>query len=224
VTLRLISFELCPFVQRAVISLEERGVPYEITYVDLFDKPDWFLALSPTGKVPLLQVGDAVLFESQVIAEYLDETHPPSLHPSDPLERAQHRAWIEFSNALSGPGWVLMATKDEAVVQKMAGDAKAGLARLEAELVGPFWGGEDFSLVDAAVAPMLQRLHWANTIAPELDLFGDTPRVAAWTVRLLARPSVQKSLLPNIEQIRDALLLAGPGGSGRTWMGHRLAA
>ena len=72
----LISFDICPFVQRSVITLEEKGVKYNIKYIELENKPDWFLAISPFGKVPVLQVNDKVLFESAVINEYLDETVP----------------------------------------------------------------------------------------------------------------------------------------------------
>jgi len=222
-TLKLISFSLCPFVQRACISLQERGVEYEITYVDLFNKPEWFLELSPTGKVPVMQVGDAVVFESQVIAEYLDETHPPSLHPVDALERARHRSWIEFSSSLGGPGWLIQSLGDGEKVAEQVIKANEALARLEAEVVGPFFAGEAFSLVDAAIAPMLQRLHWAQEIAPELGLFAGTPKVLAWTEALLARPSVQASLLPNIQEVFEALITEGPGGRGRTWLGGRLA-
>src|SRR5438270_2942739 len=81
--LTLISHDLCPYVQRAVIALTEKGVPFDRIYVGLANKPDWFRAISPLGKVPLLKVGDAVIFESAVILEYLEETQPKPLHPVD---------------------------------------------------------------------------------------------------------------------------------------------
>lgn len=88
----LISHDLCPYFQRAAIALCEKGVSFERTYVDLANKPDWFLAISPLGKTPVLKIGDEVFFESAVICDYLDEVEPPRLHPVDPLARAQHRA------------------------------------------------------------------------------------------------------------------------------------
>ena len=101
--LRLISFPLCPYVQRAAILLLEKGVEFERVDIDLANKPDWFLKLSPLGKVPVLVVEqdgrEQVLFESAVIAEYLEEVLEPKLHPADPLEKARHRAWIEFASA-----------------------------------------------------------------------------------------------------------------------------
>ncbi len=74
--LKLISHKLCPYVQRAVISLTEKGVPFQRIDIDLDNKPEWFLKISPLGKVPVLQVGDKVVFESAVILEYLEETQP----------------------------------------------------------------------------------------------------------------------------------------------------
>ena len=91
--LKLVSHHLCPYVQRAVIALTEKGVPFTRENIDLANRPDWFKTISPTGKVPLLIVGGHhVLFESAAICDYLDETVEPRLHPEDPAERAQHRA------------------------------------------------------------------------------------------------------------------------------------
>src|SRR4051794_25978516 len=98
--LRLISHKLCPYVQRAVIALTEKGVAFERVDIDLANKPDWFLAISPLGKTPVLQVGGTAIFESAVILEYLDETQPAPLHPADPLKRAEHRGWMEFGSAV----------------------------------------------------------------------------------------------------------------------------
>jgi glutathione S-transferase len=90
--LKLISHKLCPYVQRAVIALTARGVAFERIDIDLASKPDWFPAISPLGKTPVLLVGDTAIFESAVILEYLEETQPYQLHPADPLGRAEHRA------------------------------------------------------------------------------------------------------------------------------------
>ena len=97
--LTLISHPLCPYVQRAVIALSEKQADYQRIDIDLRNKPAWFLALSPTGKTPLLKAGGQAIFESAVICEYLEDTLAPALHPADALERARHRAWIEFASA-----------------------------------------------------------------------------------------------------------------------------
>ncbi|MDH4275939.1 MAG: glutathione S-transferase family protein, partial [Gammaproteobacteria bacterium] len=108
----LISFDLCPFVQRSVITMLEKNVAYKITYIDLANPPDWFLKISPFGKVPALRVGDKTLFESAVINEYLDDITPPSMHPQDPLQRALNRAWIEFGSELIGTQYMLSIAAD----------------------------------------------------------------------------------------------------------------
>ena len=95
--LTLISHKLCPYVQRAVIALNEKGVPFERVDIDLASKPDWFLKISPLGKVPVLVVtgddgNEVALFESNVICEYIEETlGGAKLHPHDALQRAQHQ-------------------------------------------------------------------------------------------------------------------------------------
>src|ERR1700750_507032 len=99
-SLKLISHKLCPYVQRAVIALTEKGVAFERIDIDLANKPDWFLAISPLGKTPVLQLVDTAIFESAVILEYLEETQQKALHPSDPLARAEHRAWIEYGSTI----------------------------------------------------------------------------------------------------------------------------
>ncbi|MBI4049170.1 MAG: glutathione S-transferase family protein, partial [Devosia nanyangense] len=111
--LTLISFPTCPYVQRAIIALKEKHVDFDVVYIDLANKPDWFLAISPLGKVPVLKVEQddgrvGVIFESAVILEYLEETAPGAkLHPADPLERAQHRAWMEFGSQVLADIWKL---------------------------------------------------------------------------------------------------------------------
>ncbi|MCZ8255706.1 MAG: glutathione S-transferase family protein, partial [Polaromonas sp.] len=98
--LTLISHTLCPYVQRAAIVLAEKEVAFERRYVDLENKPDWFKAVSPLGKTPVLMVDDDAIFESAVICEYLDDTLLPRLHQADALKRAQHRAWMEFGSGV----------------------------------------------------------------------------------------------------------------------------
>ena len=111
--------------------------------MDLANKPDWFLAISPLGKVPLLNIEygdgrDAVLFESAVILEYIEETLESPLHPSDALERARDRGWIEFGSAiLNGIARFYSAPDDEAQTDA-ANQLAAMFARIEAELGFPW--------------------------------------------------------------------------------------
>jgi len=185
--LTLISHDLCPYVQRAVIALAEKVVPFERVYVDLANKPDWFLAISPLGKVPLLKAGDAVIFESAVILEYLEETQPKALYPADPLARARHRAMIEFGSAVLSDIWGLeiAGTRDAAMAKIEALSQK--FARLERDFGdGPWFAGETFGLVDAVFGPVFRYFDLFDRIL-EHGIFADTPKVTAWRAALAAR-------------------------------------
>ena len=193
--LTLVSHNLCPYVQRAAIVLLEKGVPFARRDVDLAAKPDWFLAVSPLGKTPVLLVGDAAVFESAVICEYLEETQGAPLHPALPLARARHRAWMEFGSATlaSIAGFYLAADADALQSRRM--ELQRRLAQLEAELDpdGPYFAGADFSIVDAVFAPVFRYLD-AFEAGGEAGWLDTLSRVARWRAALSARPSVQQSV------------------------------
>jgi glutathione S-transferase len=196
----LVSHALCPYVQRAAIALAEKGVPFERRTVDLADKPDWFRAISPLGKTPLLIVHAAdgretVLFESAVICEYLEETAPgPRLHPEDPLARARARGWIEFGSAILADIWGLETAKDAAAFEAKRQSLVARFAVVERELgAGPFFAGGRFSLVDAVFGPIFRYFDVFDTLA-DTGVFAATPKVRAWRAALAARPSVRDAV------------------------------
>src|SRR4029079_19100049 len=160
--LKLISHRLCPYVQRAVIALTEKGVPFERIDIDLANKPDWFLKISPLGKVPVLLVasdgGEVALFESNVICEYIEDTQGGAiLHPQDPLLRAQHRAWMEFGSTVLSELVGLETTGDPAIFESKRQAVAAKFARVEEALgSGPFFTGENFSRLAPAFGPILR--------------------------------------------------------------------
>lgn len=217
---QLISFVLCPYVQRSVITLKEKGVPFEITYIDLNNPPEWFPAISPMGKVPVLRVdGDRVLFESAVINEYLDETNPPPLHPQDPWRRAHNRAWIEFGSNLLGRQYRMLTAPDEEGYVRERDGLLADLRHLENQLGdGPFFNGAAFSLADAAYAPLFLRLAIIERCCPQ-GLLEPTPGSRAWSEALLVRPSVRESVVADFEA-QFCQRFAMMGG----YLGQRLSA
>lgn len=215
-TYQLISFVLCPFVQRSVITLKEKRVPFEITYIDLQNPPEWFPAISPMGKVPVLRVDEnRGLFESAVINEYLDETNPPPLHPQDPWRRAHNRAWIEFGSNLIGRQYrLLMAPDEDGLIQERDG-LLADLRYVEQQLgEGPFFNGAAFSLTDTAYAPLFMRLDLIERRHPQ-GLFAQTPKVGAWRDALLARPAVRESVVTDFEERFNAYFAAQGGYLGK---------
>jgi glutathione S-transferase len=198
-SLTLVSHHLCPYVQRAAIALYEKGVTFERITIDLGAKPGWFRAISPLGKVPLLKVqrpgqGEAVLFESAVICEFIEETQArPALHPSDAIERAEHRAWIEFGSSILGDIYTIETTPDSALFENKRQALTEKFARLESVLgTGPFFADERFSLVDAAFGPAFRYFDVFDEIADLGILAGK--KVAAWRKALAARPSVRSAV------------------------------
>src|SRR4051794_29062004 len=148
----LVSFKTCPWVQRSAIILREKNTPFEFRHIEPDNRPDWFLAISPHKKVPVLRVDDRVsLFESNAIAEFLDETTEPRLHPADPVLRAVNRAWTDylptFAAAVTGTAYA----PSEAEYAKAAAGIAVPFERLEGALArqnaGPLFNGAAYSLV-----------------------------------------------------------------------------
>lgn len=200
----LCSFKTCPWVQRAAIVLQAKQIAYDITYIDRDNRPAWFRAISPHSKVPVLQIdGKDALFESNAIAEYLDETAAPQLHPEDPILRARNRAWTDyvptFASAVSQTAYADTEAQFEARAAKIAepfGKLEEALARRGN--AGPYFNGPKLSLVDAAYAPFLQRYTFMERLRP-LGIIEKYPLLAAWRDALLAAPAVKASTVPEIE-------------------------
>ena len=193
-TLRLISHKLCPYVQRAVIALTEKGTPFERIDIDLANKAEWFLKLSPLGKTPVLLVGEVAIFESAVILEYLEETQPKPLHPADPLVRAEHRAWIEFGSAVLSDIAGFYAAPDEATFKAKTAQLEQRFSRLEARIAAePWFDGAEFSLVDAVFGPVFRYFDVFDEIA-DFGILADKPKIARWRRNLAARASVRTAV------------------------------
>ncbi len=189
----LVSFKTCPWVQRSAIILREKNTPFELRHIEPDNRPDWFLAISPHKKVPVLTVDDTIsLFESNAINEYLDETIEPQLHPEDPVARARNRAWTDyvptFSSSVTGCAYAAIEDAYKAAIGKIP-EAFGRLEKaLEAQGSGPFFNGEKYSLVDAAYAPFLQRYFFLDRIR-KIGKIEKFPRLKAWAEALMARPS-----------------------------------
>lgn len=209
----LVSHRLCPYVQRAAIVLREKGLDFERIDIDLANKPDWFLSVSPMGKTPVLLVDGAAIFESAVICEYLDETQAPPLHPALPLERAAHRGWMEFASATLNDIGGLYSAPDEAALALKAEALRTRYTRLEQALAAspdsaPYFSGAAFSMVDAAFAPVFRYIDVIERIDGMPDWFDGLPRVRAWRASLQARPSVRQAVRGDYPALLTAFLLA----------------
>jgi glutathione S-transferase len=208
----LVSFRTCPWLQRAAIVLREKGIAFEFRHIDPDNRPDWFLAISPHKKVPVLRIDETVsLFESNAIAEYLDETIAPRLHPADPVARAINRAWTDYLPSFAASVTAAAYADTEADYVKAAAQIPLPFERLEGALAtqksGSFFNGAAYSLVDAAYAPFLQRYHFLDRVKTlgHLEKF---PRLRAWSAALLQRPSTHSFPPAEFEAMYRAALKA----------------
>lgn len=190
----LVSHHLCPYVQRAAIALTEKAVPFERVYVDLSNRPNWFNAISPLGKVPLFKVGNEVIFESSVILEYLEETQPRPLHPADPLRRARHRSFVEMASIILNGIWRFYTASDHHSFVAEADKLADLFARVEEALnTGPYFEGIEFSLVDAAFGPVFRYFDVFDEIR-DFGILNGLPRLAEWRSTLAARSSIKQAV------------------------------
>jgi glutathione S-transferase len=188
--------------------LRAKDVEFEVTYINLRDKPDWFLEISPHGKVPVLTVDSQPLFESNAIAEFLDETVEPRLHPEDPIKRARNRAWTDFVPDFSRQLGTVTYARSAEDLNQVLGDPPKGLQRLEDAIAkerdndGPYFNGPKLSLVDAAYAPFLQRFTLAERYL-QSGLMSSYPKLGSWTNALMDSLPVQRSVS---EEFADAFV------------------
>ena len=188
----LISHMLCPYVQRSVIVLQEKNIAYRRTDIDLAAKPDWFMQISPLGKVPVLAANQGrYLFESAVICEYLNEVTPGSLHPEDAFERAEHRAWIEFGSGLLNDIAKMYNAPTRETFDAALDTLQARFRQLEARLgTGPYFSGENFRIIDAVYGPVFRYFDVFEPLV-DRDIFQGLGKVQAWRKNLRKRESVR---------------------------------
>lgn len=193
--IKVISFKICPFVQRVTGLLEAKNIPYDIEFISLKDKPQWFLDLAPTGQVPVLvtESGEA-LFESDAIVEYIEEISEPLEENVTPEQRAKDRAWSYQASKHYLVQCTSMRSGDEETLLERT--AKLGKAFEKAEAVlgqGPYFKGEQLSNVDIAWLPLLHR---AAIIEQKsgYEFLANYPKVKAWQAAVLATGLAEKSV------------------------------
>lgn len=198
---RLISFKICPFVQRSVILLHEKGVDFDIDYINLDEPPAWFNELSPTGKVPVLVENGQPLFESAIICEYLDEVYGDSIHPTDPFKKAQNRAWVEFTSNLYVGFFKLMMATDKASHEAAVNAIRSCFEELaKVKQTGNWFNGDNQSMVDVAIAPAFMRFNFLKEQA-NLDVLEGFETMQSWSDNVLAKESVIGSVVPEFNDI-----------------------
>ena len=192
--------------------MRAKDVEFEVTFINLLEKPDWFLKISPHGKVPVLKIGEDILFESNAIAEFLDETVSPRLHPEDPIERARNRAWTDFVSSFARALNGVYYTKTREEMEDGLAKAPKSIERLEEALTrqrdlndGPYFNGPNLSLVDCAYAPFLQRFLIADGYL-RTGLLDNFPKVKKWADALLSNETVIGAVAPEfLKEFEESL-------------------
>jgi glutathione S-transferase len=224
---------LSPYVQKVKIALGEKNVPFETRMPDIIGGSDLeqFAALNPRLEVPTLVDGDATIFDSTIIMEYVEERWPePPLLPATPAARARARTIEEVCDTYyEAINWGIMevrafgrATGDAA--ERLLGRAREQTAGVQAWLArhlgaGPFFGGERFGWADCAVAP------YVNASATFGNAPADGSPLAAWLARIASRPSVASTFAAGTASMQGFEMLPGLVASGRfkrEYRDHRL--
>lgn len=197
--IKLISFNLCPFVHRAIIMLNEKKIHYDIEYIDLKNKPDWFLQISPLGKVPVMLVDEKPLFESIAILEFLDDSFKPRLHPDDLFLRARHRALFSVVDNLFTQSYMISQADTNEKVELVMQNIDSGLSILEKEVQLPMFNGEQCCLIDVGIAPFFYRMKILEPHLPEI--FKGHNKIHQWSKSLLKKPEVSNGLVENFKEL-----------------------
>ena len=195
----LYSGTTCPFSQRCRFVLFEKGMDFEIGDVDLFNKPEDINVMNPYGQVPVLVERDLILYESNIINEYIDERFPhPQLMPADPVQRARARLLLlDFEREV----FVHVDTlerQEAKKIEKARATVRDRLSQLAPVVAkSKYMIGEEFSMIDVTLAPLLWRL----------DHYGiDLPKTAApvlkYAERIFARPAFFEALTPSEKVMR----------------------
>ena len=217
--LKIVSFKICPFVQRVTAALEARQMPYEIEYIDLRSKPQWFLDISPNGQVPVLVTDSGVvLFESDAIIEYLDDVYGPLGPKLSAEQRALDRAWSYVASKHYLVQCSAMRSGDKDTLVQRSDKLGKAFAKAQDKLsVGPFFKGATLSKVDIAWLPLLHRAAIIEQRTGH-DFLAQYPKVKQWQAAVLASGIVERSVSDDFEKRFTDFYL-----SERTFLGTQRA-
>ncbi len=199
--IKIISFKICPFVQRVTALLEAKKIPYQIEFIELSKKPQWFLDISPNGQVPVLVSEAGIpLFESNAIVEYIDEVSQPLESEVSPEQRAIDRAWSYQASKHYLTQCSAQRSADRDTLMQRSDKLNTVFARVEKKLGdGPFFKGDSLSNVDLAWLPMLHRADIINQFTC-YDFIQAYPKVKEWQSALLDTGLAEKSVSSDFTQ------------------------
>ncbi|WP_051396199.1 glutathione S-transferase family protein [Ignatzschineria larvae DSM 13226] len=189
---QVVGYPFCPYVQRVLITLNEKAVDFESIWLDPHaELPEWFKEWSPLGKVPVMKVTTGeVLFESMAIVEYIEELNKvPSIYAKLPAKRALQRAWAGVAGELYGPQHLCMRATNRDEVNAQMTLMRDKLAILEARCGRTYFSGESMTAVDVVLAPFFIRQDVLLSLGAE-DLLADFPKLQALSNKLLTHHAI----------------------------------
>lgn len=199
--LKIVSFKICPFVQRVTALLEAKSVPYQVEYISLDNKLEWFLQLSPNAQVPLLITDNGkALFESDAIVEYIEEAYP-ALEANLSLEqKAQNRAWSYLATKHYLTQCSTMRSPEQFKLEQTQQKLTRIFTLVEQQLSqGPYFNGQVLSLVDIAWLPLLHRAHIIEQHTG-YDLLPALPKIKQWQKSMVSLTITSASVSSDFEQ------------------------
>lgn len=195
----LYSGTTCPFSQRCRIVLFEKGMDFEIIDVDLMNKPEDLAVMNPYNRVPVLVERDLILYEANIINEYIDERFPhPQLMPADPVMRGRARLFLyRFESELFTYVDALEKSESKAAekARPIVRDNLTQIAPVFAKQ--KFMLGDEFSMLDVAIAPLLWRLEYYGIVLPK-----QASALLKYAERIFSRQGFIDALTPSEKSMR----------------------
>jgi len=207
--IKIVSFKICPFVQRVTAALEAKQIPYEIDYISLSDKPEWFLEVSPNGQVPILITeSGTTLFESDAIIEYIEDEFGPLEQGVTNEQRALDRAWSYLGSKHYLPQCGTMSSKNGETFAERSEKLIKAFKKAEDKLSGDtqFFKSNELSNVDMAWLPLLHR---AAVVKDKVgyDFLCGLPKMQAWQANLLSTGLAEKSVSEDFVELFSGFYL-----------------
>jgi glutathione S-transferase len=201
-----------PFTHRVLILCHEKGITYQLNRINTYQKPDWFLAISPLGQVPVMRVNDIIIHDSRAIWEYLDSTFKPHLLPTDPILCAKHRSWIAFADELAHE--IAQFVKLKKILIRDLCRLDTLFKILDDHLIGPFFFGKIVSLVDIT---LISHILWLDALEQRIlpcSILFKYPKLVTWLNLMKERPSLKETMGDNythyfIELLQNHDLIQG---------------
>ena len=217
-TMKVVGHRLCPYVQRAVITMVECGIEFERTDIDLNEKPDWLADMSPGGLVPVVEVASGRwLFESGVISEFVDDEAAGGLLPAEPFERALHKAWIGYiDDLLRIVAQIIYLDADQVAVGASLSKQMVGLEMIIDRFPPrPYLAGLKLGLIDIVFATLVR---YSKVLSLIDETAASVPKgVADWWKTVSNRASIQAAVPTDYDRELVRFIAAKDSYAGR-WL------